>query len=130
MCFAELFAFHTCAPYTVLISISAALLNQLSWFEVISVPSDAVCLSDSEINCPATSSTLTALPALMGMPFDAAGTGKRVRQGPDKVQGLHLTEGKAKEGVFGRAEPHAHGTWDLLPLSAALTYLVGRNGIC
>lgn len=85
MCFAMLFAFHTCGPYTVLISISAALLNQLSWFEVISVPSDAVCLSDSEINCPATRSTLTALPALMGMSFDAAGTGKRVRQGPDKV---------------------------------------------
>lgn len=87
MCFAMLFAFHTCAPYVVLISISATLLNQLSWFEVISVPSDAVCLSDSEINCPATSSTPTALPALMGMPSDAAGRGKQVRQGPGKAQG-------------------------------------------
>lgn len=52
MCFAMLFAFHTCGPYTVLISISAALLNQLSWFEVISVPSDAVCLSDSVNQLP------------------------------------------------------------------------------
>lgn len=78
MCFAMLFAFHTSCPYMVLISISAALLDQLSWFEVISVPSDAVCISDSEINCPATRSTLTALPALMGMSFDAAGTGKQV----------------------------------------------------
>lgn len=92
MCFAMLFAFHTCAPYTVLISISAALLNQLSWFEVISVPSDAACLSDSGINCPATSSTLTALPALRGMPLDAAGTGKQVRQGPDKAPGTSYRE--------------------------------------
>lgn len=78
MCFAMLFAFHTSGPCMVLISISAALLNQLSWFEVISVPTDAVCISDSEINCPATRSTLTALPALMGRSFDAAGTGKQM----------------------------------------------------
>lgn len=77
MCFAMLLAFHTCGPYTVLISISAALLNQLSWFEVISVPSDAVCLSDSEINCPATRSTLTALPALMGMCLMLQGQGNK-----------------------------------------------------
>lgn len=77
MCFAMLFAFHTCGPYMVLISISAALLNQLSWFEVISVPSDAVCLSDSEINCPATRSTLTALPALMGMSLVLQGQGNK-----------------------------------------------------
>ena len=74
---------------------------------------------------------LIALPALMGMSFDALGTGKQIRQGPDKVQGRSTSsprERQQQEEVIGRVEADCQS--GMVHAQASGTSLCSLNASC